>query len=67
MSSSVPEAHNMRRGFWLGTLIVFAIVAVVCLALGADVWIAIVVGFFVGLFVGGGLGFLISARLDASD
>ena len=67
MSSSVPQPHNLRRGFWLGALVVFVIVAIASLALGADLWIAVVVGFFVGLFVGGGLGLLISARLDASD
>jgi hypothetical protein len=67
MSSSAPQSHVLRRGFWLGTLVVFAIVALASLALGADLWIAVLVGFFVGLFVGGGLGLLISARLDASD
>ena len=38
------------------------LVALFALALGAELWVAVVVGFAVGLFVGGGLGLLLAAR-----
>lgn len=65
MTTAEPQAHSLRRGFGLGVLIVFSIVFVAALALGAELWIAVLVGISVGLFVGGGLGLLVSGRLAA--
>ena len=43
------------------------LVAVFALVIGAELWVAVVVGFAVGLFVGGGLGLLLAARSVDSD
>jgi hypothetical protein len=51
----------------LGILVATALVALFALALGAELWVAVVVGLCVGLFVGGGLGLLLAARSAGSD
>ena len=60
-----PQARSLRMGFGIGALIVFLLVVVPALALGADPLYAVIVGLFVGLVVGGGLGLMISGRLAA--
>lgn len=60
MATDDPKAP--MRGALIGMAVVFALVALASLALGADLGIAIVVGAAVGLFVGGGLGFMIAGR-----
>lgn len=60
MATDDPKAP--MRGALIGMAVVFVLVALASLALGADLGIAIVVGAAVGLFVGGGLGFMIAGR-----
>jgi hypothetical protein len=65
MTMREPKARSLRVGFGVGALVVFLLVVVPALLLGADPWYAVGVGLFVGVFVGGGLGILLSGRLAA--
>lgn len=65
MATTEPRAQTLRRGFLIGAVAVGGIIFVISLVAGADLWIAAVVGFFLGLFVGGGLGLLVSGRISA--
>jgi uncharacterized membrane protein len=67
MTASGPRANEIRRNAALGVLVAWALVALLALILGADLWVAVLVGFGVGLFVGGGLGLLLAARSASSD
>jgi len=65
MATTEPRAQTLRRGFLIGAVTVGVIIFVISLVAGADLWIAAMVGFFLGLFVGGGLGLLVSGRISA--
>jgi hypothetical protein len=65
MASTEIRAQTLRRGFLVGALFVGVPIFVIALVAGAELWIAAMVGFFLGLFVGGGLGLLVSARISA--
>ena len=67
MTASGPRANEIRRTAGLGILVAWVLVAVFALVIGAELWVAVVVGFAVGLFVGGGLGLLLAARSVDSD
>jgi len=67
MTASGPRATEIRRTAGLGVLVAWVLVALLALVLGAELWVAVLVGFGVGLFVGGGLGLLLAARSASSD
>jgi len=67
MTASGPRANEIRRTVGVGILVAWALVALLALALGAELWVAVLIGFGVGLFVGGGLGLLTAARSAGSD
>ena len=67
MTASGPRANEIRRTVGVGILVAWALVALLALALGAELWVAVLIGFCVGLFVGGGLGLLMAARSAGSD
>ena len=65
MPTTEPRAQTLRRGFLIGALSVGLVIFVIALIAGAELWIAVMLGFFLGLFVGGGLGLLVSGRISA--
>jgi hypothetical protein len=65
MPTTQPRAQTLRRGFLIRNLPVGVVIFVVALIAGAELWIAAMLGFFLGLFVGGGLGPLVSGRISA--
>jgi hypothetical protein len=67
MTASGPRANEIRRNAALGILVAWVLVALLALALGAELWVAALVGLGVGLFVGGGLGLLMAARSASTD
>jgi hypothetical protein len=64
MPATEPRAQALRRGFLVGAIPVGVLIFVIALVAGAELWIAAVLGFFLGLFVGGGLGLLVSGRIS---
>ena len=65
MPTTDPRVQTLRRGFLIGALSVGVVIFVISLVAGAELWIAAMVGFFLGLFVGGGLGLLVSGLISA--
>ena len=65
MPTTEPRAQTLLRGFLIGAVSVGVVIFVIALIAGAELWIAAMLGFFLGLFVGGGLGLLVSGRISA--
>ena len=67
MPTNEPRLQTLRRGFLIGAVSVGVVIFVIALVAGAELWIAAMLGFFLGLFVGGGLGLLVSGLISAES
>jgi hypothetical protein len=67
MSDKAPDPRRIAVGAAIGFLIVLAITLVAAITVGDGQAGLIVAAVLVSLFVGGGIGGLIAARMSASD
>jgi len=64
MADFEPDKRVLTSYALGGWLVVGLLIAVIVIAAGGSGMIGLLTGVFVGLFVGGGLGFLVGARVD---
>lgn len=67
MSPADPDLNAVRRSAILGAALAFVITFGIALAFGAELWQALVAGAFIGVVVGGGLGFLVAGQRVGRD
>jgi hypothetical protein len=61
------RSRRMKIGAMVGFLVVFLVITGTSLALGVEGAVAVLIGFMVGAFVGGGLGLLIGGMAAVDD
>jgi hypothetical protein len=63
----VGRVRRVALGVAAGMFVVFVVIVAIALALGLSAGVSVAVAAFLAIFSGGGIGFLIAARIETSQ